>query len=116
MQPSKKKLFKRQQITRNGEKIFQKGITLVDFDAPWCAPCRVQKTIVDTLAGQYQGKARILELNVDAHRNVAMQLGITSIPTVVLFKDGREMKRFVGIQPVEVLSMAIDKILGKHKK
>ena len=52
----------------------------------------------------------------DAHRKTAMQLGITSIPTVILFKDGVEMQRFVGIQPVEVLSMAIEMILVKHKK
>jgi len=57
-----------------------------------------------------------VELDVDAHRKTAMQLGITSIPTVILFKDGVEMQRFVGIQPVEVLSMAIEMVLVKHKK
>jgi thioredoxin 1 len=116
MKQAKGKLIKKRHLTKNWEKMFHKGITLVDFDAPWCAPCRVQKTIIDQLAGRYQGRARILELDVDTHRKVAMQLGITSIPTVVLFKDGEEMKRFVGIHPAEVLSMAIDKMLGKHKK
>ncbi|RUA01062.1 MAG: thiol reductase thioredoxin [Deltaproteobacteria bacterium] len=116
MQHAKRERIKRRYLAENWEKRFQKGITLVDFDTPWCAPCRVQRSIVDQLAGRYQGKARIVELDVDAHRKTAMQLGITSIPTVILFKDGVEMQRFVGIQPVEVLSMAIEMVLVKHKK
>jgi len=107
----KKKPVKKPHLTRNLEKMFQKGITLVDFNAPWCAPCRVQKPIMNQLAGQYRGKARVLALDVDEHRKAAMRLGITSIPTLIIFKNGREMRRFVGLQPAEVLSTAIEKIL-----
>jgi thioredoxin 1 len=111
MMKSKGNLVKGPHITRNLEKMFQKGITLADFNAPWCAPCRAQKPIMDELACQYRGRAQILELDVDEYRKAAMQMGITSIPTLIIFKNGREMRRFVGLQPAEVLSTAIEKIL-----
>lgn len=94
------------------EKIFNEGVVLVDFDAPWCAPCRVQKTIMDQLVSQYRGRARVVALNVDTHRKIAMQHGITSIPTLIIFKNGREIKRFVGLQSIEVLSAAVEKTLS----
>ena len=108
----KRKPVKEPHLTENLEKMFKKGITLVDFNAPWCAPCRVQKPIVDQLAGQYRGKARVLVLDVDEHRKAAMRLCITSIPTLIIFKNGREMWRFVGLQPAEVISTAIEKVMG----
>ncbi|MBW1820853.1 MAG: thiol reductase thioredoxin [Deltaproteobacteria bacterium] len=92
------------------------GVTLVDFNAPWCAPCRVQKPIVDELEKLYDGKASILEINVDGNQESAMELGITSIPTLIIYKNGVEIERFVGLQSVEVLSDAIDKALEVHTK
>jgi thioredoxin len=90
----------------------QTGVTLVDFNAPWCAPCRTQKPIVDQLAMLYNGKASILEINVDGNQESAMALGITSIPTLIIYKNGKEIERFIGLQNAKVLSDAIDKALG----
>ena len=90
----------------------QTGVTLVDFNAPWCAPCRVQKPIVDQLAKLYDGKASIMEMNVDGNQQSAMELGITSIPTLIIYKNGVEIERFIGLQNTEVLSDAIDKALA----
>lgn len=95
----------------HAKRMFPGGVTLVDFNAPWCAPCRAQKPIVDQLAGEYRGRAQVLTLDVDEHRQMAMRLSITSIPTLILFKNGREMQRFVGLQPAEILSAAIEKLM-----
>jgi len=93
------------------KKAIQKGVALVDFTAPWCAPCHLQHPIVEKLAIAYQKKARIMVLDVEKDRQAAMQYNITSIPTIVIFKNGREIHRFVGLQPSDVLSSAIDKAL-----
>jgi len=93
------------------EHIIQKGVTLVDFTAPWCAPCRIQGPIIKQLARKYKRTAQVVNLNVDDHRPLAMRFGITSIPTLVIFKNGVEIQRFVGLQSVEALSEAIEKAL-----
>jgi len=90
----------------------QRGVTLVDFNAPWCAPCRAQKPITDQLARQFHGKTSVMDLNVDEHRESAMAIGITSIPTLIIYKNGVEVERFIGLQNEEVLSAAIDKALA----
>jgi len=98
------------------KKIIQKGVSLVDFTAPWCAPCRFQKPIIKQLAARYQKKARMVDLNVEEDQRLAMGFGITSIPTIIIFKDGKEIQRFVGLQPVEALSEAIDRVLNAGRK
>ena len=85
----------------------------MDFESPWCSPCRDQKPIIETLARRFKGEARIIEVNIDDHRQFAIQLGITSIPTLIIFKNGRELQRFVGLQPADVLSKAIAEVLNK---
>jgi len=102
-----KKLLKQLQYKNT----IQTGVTLVDFNAPWCAPCRAQKPIVDQLAKLYDGKASIIEMNVDGNQESAMELGITSIPTLIIYKNGVEIERFIGLQNAEALSDAIDKAL-----
>jgi len=89
------------------------GVTLVDFDAPWCAPCRAQKPIVDELKTNYQGKAAFKKINVDENRDIALHLGIQSIPTIILFKEGREMQRFVGLQTAETLNRSLEKLMDR---
>ena len=107
-----KKSLNQQQL----KSTIQTGVTLVDFNAPWCAPCRAQKPIVDQLAKLYDGKALIIEMNVDGNQQSAMELGITSIPTLIIYKNGEENERFIGLQSAEVLSDAIDKALEVHTK
>ena len=87
------------------------GITLIDFNAPWCGPCRAQKPILDDLAEAYRGRVTVAELDVDENRDTAMHLGIASIPTLILYKAHEEVKRFVGLQARETLATAIESAL-----
>ena len=87
------------------------GLTLVDFSAPWCAPCRLQEPIIRRLAAQFEGKAFIAAVNIDESRDVASNLGIQSIPTLILFRNGKEVQRFVGLQSEATLSEALEKLL-----
>jgi thioredoxin len=93
------------------EDTIRSGVSLVDFNAAWCGPCRTQKPIIDELAAQFKEKAMIIELNVDENQHLAMHLNIMSIPTLIIYKDGEEVRRFVGLQRAEVLSEAIEKAL-----
>ncbi len=93
------------------EKATNKGVTLVDFNAPWCAPCRTQEPIIRQLASQFEGRASVAAMNLDENQSLAIRLGIQSIPTLVLFKEGKEARRFVGLQPQDALSEALESIL-----
>jgi thioredoxin 1 len=78
-----------------------KGITLVDFYATWCGPCRMIAPIIEQLSGMMQGKAQIAKLDIDQAQQTTNSLQITSVPTVILFKDGKEVKRVVGVKDLD---------------
>ncbi|WP_044642006.1 thioredoxin [Risungbinella massiliensis] len=80
-----------------------KGLVLVDFWAPWCAPCRMVAPILEELAEQTNGKVTIAKLNVDENPVITNKFGIRSIPTLKLFKNGTEVETLVGVQPLEEL-------------
>ena len=84
-----------------------KGVTLVDFWAPWCGPCKMQGPILEQVSESVDGRAKIAKLNVDDAGGVAGRFGVQSIPTLILFEDGNEVQRFVGVQPKEILIDAI---------
>ena len=84
---------------------------LVDFWAPWCRPCWLMAPIIQELADEYQGKAEICKLNTDEQRDSAMEMGISAIPTLILFKDGQVQKRWVGLASKKDLAAAIDEFL-----
>ncbi len=86
----------------------RQGIVLVDFWAPWCGPCRMQLPILEEVASQTAGRATIAKVNVDEAPELAGRFGIQSIPTLLLFKDGKQVKEFVGSQSGAVLMRAIE--------
>lgn len=79
------------------------GVTLVDFYATWCGPCRMIAPIVEKLAGMVQGKAKVAKLDIDQAQNTTSSLQITSVPTIILFKDGKEVKRVIGVKDLDYL-------------
>ena len=84
----------------------QSGVVLVDFWATWCGPCKMQGPIVEQVAKQVEGKAKVAKLDVDAAPKAAGKFNIQSIPTLVIFKDGKAVKSFVGVTPRGVESSA----------
>lgn len=85
----------------------QTGVVLVDFWATWCGPCKVQGPIVQQVADQIGGKAKVAKLDVDAAPKVAQQFNVHGIPTLIVFKDGKPVKQFVGVTKADKLVAAI---------
>jgi thioredoxin 1 len=81
---------------------------LVDFWAEWCGPCRMIAPVVEEMAGEYEGKAKIVKLDVDANPQVSMQFGIRSIPTLLIFKNGKIVDQIVGAVPKPMLKKQLD--------
>ncbi|MBQ2938327.1 MAG: thioredoxin [Clostridia bacterium] len=71
---------------------------LVDFYADWCGPCKMMAPVVESLAEELKGKAKVGKINVDQNQDLAIEYNVMSIPTLIIFKDGKETKRFVGVR------------------
>jgi thioredoxin 1 len=87
---------------------------LVDFWAEWCMPCRLLAPEIDALAEEFKGRAKVGKLDTDANQKVAIDHGITAIPTVILFSKGQVANRFVGLTSREDLSAALGKLVQAH--
>ena len=84
---------------------------LVDFWAPWCAPCRHIAPIVDELSTEYDGKVSFAKVNTDEQPGIAQRYQIFSIPTLIIFKDGQPVKQLVGLRPKKDLKNNLDSVL-----
>jgi thioredoxin 1 len=85
---------------------------LVDFWAPWCGPCRMVGPVIEELAAENGEKVKIAKINVDEAQQTAAGFGVSSIPTLMIFKGGEVVERFVGVQPKNRLQEAIDQAAG----
>jgi len=87
----------------NFDETIAQGTVMVDFWASWCGPCRMLAPTIDALGEKYEGKAKICKVDVDAEPELARRFGVMSIPTVIVFRDGIEVSKSVGVRPMEEL-------------
>jgi len=92
--------------------VLQAGVpTLVDFWATWCGPCRMVAPVVEELAEEYDGRVSFAKVDVDQNNQIASRYGIMSIPTLILFKDGKPVSNIVGFRPKAELEKSLDAAL-----
>lgn len=110
MSAEQKEKVKHLSDTTFNEAIAQ-GVTLVDFFADWCGPCRMIAPIISELAEEYEGKATIAKLDIESSQEITSTFQVTSIPTLILFKDGAELERVVGVRDKEALANLLKRAL-----
>lgn len=94
------------------EVLNKSGVVLVDFFATWCGPCKMLAPVLEELSVHMEGRTKILKVDVDRSPEVAQKYGISTIPTMILFKDGRAIEKIVGFQPASVLRSKLQSLLN----
>ena len=95
----------------NFDQSISSGVALVDFWAEWCGPCKMQLPIIEEFSSEMEGKATVGKVNVDEQLELAQSFGIQSIPTLILFKDGKPVKKLVGLHSKESLYEEVNQVL-----
>ena len=98
---------------KNFSQVISHGITIVDFWAAWCKPCVFLAPIINELADNYGKQVKVAKMDVEANKRVPDKLGIRSIPTVIIFRDGKEVQRFIGVKPYNVYKKALEHLLNQ---
>ncbi len=88
------------------------GIVFVDFYADWCGPCQSMMPIVEEISDEYEGKVKVVKVNIDDNKETAQKFGVMSIPTFKVLKDGEEVNSLTGAVGKEKLAEALDSVLG----
>jgi thioredoxin 1 len=95
----------------NFEATIKEGVTMVDFWAPWCGPCRMIAPVIEELAVDFEGKANICKVNTDDEQDIAVKFGIRSIPTILFFKNGEMVDQMVGAASKDAFAQKINSLL-----
>ena len=98
--------------TDNFNDVIKDGVVLVDFWAPWCGPCRMIAPVIEELAEEYEGKAKIAKVNTDEQPAIAAEYGIRSIPTILFFKNGELVDQMIGAAGKAVFAEKLDALLN----
>jgi thioredoxin 1 len=94
----------------NFDETVNNGISLVDFWAPWCGPCRMIAPVIDELANDFDGKANICKVNTDEQQDLAVKYGVRSVPTILFMKDGEVVDQVIGAQSKQALTDKLNSI------
>nr|WP_319397377.1 thioredoxin [uncultured Carboxylicivirga sp.] len=94
---------------KNFKTQIRSGVTLVDFWAPWCGPCKMMSPVLNQVAESLEKGSKVAKVNVDNHQPIAAKYKVRNIPTLILFKDGKEVERYVGIKTHKFLVKEIEK-------
>ncbi|WP_291938377.1 thioredoxin [Campylobacter sp.] len=99
------------ELTSENFDVIKEGVALVDFWAPWCGPCRMIAPIIEELANDYEGKAKICKVNTDEAQDLAVRFGVRSIPTILFFKDGELKAQLIGAQSKQIIADKLNSLL-----
>ena len=97
---------------RSFSDVIASGTVLVDFSADWCGPCRMLGPILDSLAKELEGRVKIVKIDVDQSQSIASQYDISSVPTILLFKDGQLKQRMTGLKDIATLKSIVEELTG----
>lgn len=95
----------------NFDSTVNEGVALVDFWAPWCGPCRMLAPVIDELAEEFEGRAKICKANTDEAQDLAAKFGIRSIPTMLFFKNGEVVDQLIGAQSKQAIASKLNSLL-----